>query len=220
MIEPFHLNITLPMTTSGQIRAPVAIAFETGLVVLAAFLGWFFGRWPLPGVSFAADRWFEQLVAVGWGVLAAIPMILLLLVIDRCPFGPWRSLQQTVDQRLLPMIRHWSIGDMVLISLAAGLGEEMLFRGLLQAGLIDWLPGTRGVVIGLIVASAVFGMCHWVSHAYAVLAGGMGLYLGVVLLMTENLLAPIVTHAVYDFAALVYLLRYRPAKEGSPNQEA
>jgi uncharacterized protein len=218
MIEPFHW--ILPMTTSGQIRAPVAIAFETGLIALAATLGWLLGRWPLPGVSLETDRWFEQLVAVGWGGLAAIPLILIILLLDRFPFGPWRSLQRTVDQRLLPMIRHWTVLDMLLISLAAGLGEEMLFRGLFQAGLIDWLPGTRGVVIGLVAASAVFGMCHWVSHTYAVLAGGMGLYLGVVLLFTENLLAPIVTHAVYDFAALLYLLRYRPATDVSPHDEA
>jgi uncharacterized protein len=218
MIEPFHW--ILPMTTSGQIRAPVAIAFETGLIAFAATLGWLLGRWPLPGVSLETDRWFEQLVAVGWGGLAAIPLILIILLLDRFPFGPWRSLQRTVDQRLLPMIRHWTVLDMLLISLAAGLGEEMLFRGLFQAGLIDWLPGTRGVVIGLVAASAVFGMCHWVSHTYAVLAGGMGLYLGVVLLFTENLLAPIVTHAVYDFAALLYLLRYRPATDVSPHDEA
>lgn len=207
------------MTTSGQIRAPVAIAFETGLVALAATLGWFFGRWPLPGVSLEADRWLEQLVAVGWGVLAAIPLILIIFLLDRFPLGPWRSLQRTVDQHLLPMIRNWTVLDMVWISLAAGLGEEMLFRGLLQAGLIDWLPGTRGVVLGLVAASVVFGLCHWVSHAYAVLAGVMGLYLGVVLLITENLLAPIVTHAVYDFAALMYLLRYRPVTDQSPDNQ-
>ena len=218
MIEPFQW--ILPMTTSGQILAPVAIAFETGLVALAATLGWLLGRWPLPGVSLEADRWFEQLVAVGWGALAAIPLILIILLLDRFPFGPWRSLQRTVDQQLLPMIRHWTVLDMVLVSLAAGWGEEMLFRGLLQAGLIDWLPGTRGVVLGLVAASVVFGLCHWVSHTYAVLAGVMGLYLGVVLLVTENLLAPIVTHAVYDFAALMYLLRYRPVTDQSLHDEA
>lgn len=208
------------MTTSDRLRAPVAIAFETGLIALAALLGWFFGRWPLPGVSLEADRWFEQLEAVGWGVLAAIPMFFLLFFLDRFPFGPWRSLQRTVDQHLLPMIRHWSLLDMLLISLAAGLGEEMLFRGLIQAGLMDWLPGTRGVVIGLVVASVLFGMCHWISPAYAVLAGAMGLYFGVILLFTENLLAPIVTHAVYDFVALIYLLRFRPAKNHSPHEPA
>jgi uncharacterized protein len=201
------------MTTSGQLKAPAAIAFETGLVVLAAVLGWLLGRWPLPGVSLAADSWHEQWSAVGWGTLAAVPLILGLLLLDRFPCGPWGELQQTVERRLLPWIRHWSILDMALISLAAGFGEEMLFRGLLQAGLADLLPGPGGMVLALVVASGVFGICHWITTSYAVLAGVMGLYLGALLLITENLLAPITTHAVYDFVALIYLTRFRPEPE-------
>jgi membrane protease YdiL (CAAX protease family) len=38
----------------------------------------------------------------------------------------------------------------------------------------------------------------------------MGVYLGGLLLLTDNLLAPIATHAVYDFVALIYLTRSRP----------
>ena len=203
------------MTTSGQLKAPAAIAFEAGLVVLATVLGWLMGRWPLPGVSLAADSWHEQWSALGWGTLAAVPLILGLLLLDRFPCGLWGELQQTVERRLLPWIRHWSVLDMALISLAAGFGEEMLFRGLLQVGLADGLPGTGGVVFALVAASVVFGICHWITNSYALLAGVMGLYLGVLLLITENLLAPIATHAVYDFVALLYLTRFRPKPEHS-----
>ena len=193
----------------SRFQAGAAIAFETGLAVVAAGIGWLLGLWPLPGVSVSADRWIEQLIAVGWGVLAAVPLIVGLLLVDRFPCGPWRGLQETVDRQLLPWIRHWTVVEMALISLAAGFGEEMLFRGLLQTALADWLPGIWGAAFALLVASALFGVCHWITTSYAVLAGLMGMYLGALLLITDNLLTPVATHAVYDFVALVYLTRSR-----------
>jgi uncharacterized protein len=203
-----------------RFRAGTAIAFEAGLIVLAIAVGWLLRVWPLPGVSLANHRWLEQLTALGWGTLAAVPLIVALLLVDRFPCGPWHNLQQTVEQRLLPWMRHWTIGDMAWISLAAGFGEEMLFRGLLQNGLAGMLPGSWGVAIALAIASLVFGLCHWITTTYAVLAALMGMYLGALLLITENLLAPIATHAVYDFVALVYLTRSsrRPPEGGTANE--
>ena len=42
------------------------------------------------------------------------------------------------------------------------------------------------------------------------MAGLLGLYLGTVWIISGNLLTVIVTHAVYEFAALSYLIRIRP----------
>jgi membrane protease YdiL (CAAX protease family) len=57
------------------------------------------------------------------------------------------------------------------------------------------------------LASAVFGLLHAITPTYAILATVMGAYLGVVWIASGNLLAPIVAHALYDFVALVWLLR-------------
>ena len=35
----------------------------------------------------------------------------------------------------------------------------------------------------------------------------IGAYLGLLWLLSRNLLAPMITHALYDFGALVYLVR-------------
>jgi membrane protease YdiL (CAAX protease family) len=48
---------------------------------------------------------------------------------------------------------------------------------------------------------------HPMTPAYAVLASLAGAYLGWAYLATENLLVPVLAHALYDFTALVYLLR-------------
>jgi membrane protease YdiL (CAAX protease family) len=56
-----------------------------------------------------------------------------------------------------------------------------------------------------------------VTPAYLVLASVMGLYLGMLFVHGGGLLAPVVTHALYDFGALLYLQRkVRRAQRGSP----
>jgi hypothetical protein len=68
------------------------------------------------------------------------------------------------------------------------------------------------VWIGLAVAALLFGLAHFITPTYAVLAGTMGLYLGWLWIDTGNLLVPITAHAVYDFLALAYLAKIRPGR--------
>jgi membrane protease YdiL (CAAX protease family) len=100
---------------------------------------------------------------------------------------------------------------LVLISLLAGLGEEMLFRGVLQGFAARWL----GPTVGLVIGSALFGLLHPITWTYGLLATGLGLYLGVVWLVSDNLLVVVIAHALYDFLVLVYLLRIQRARSVS-----
>jgi membrane protease YdiL (CAAX protease family) len=103
--------------------------------------------------------------------------------------------------------------DLALLSLVAGIGEELLCRGVLQPVLGRWL----GPAFGLAAASLLFGLLHPVSWLYIVLAGLLGAYLGFLYLATGNLLGPIVAHALYDFVVLVYIVR-RPLPPAEPCQ--
>ena len=84
---------------------------------------------------------------------------------------------------------------------AAGIGEEMLFRGVLQFELGSRL-GSDVLAIGL--SSVIFGALHAVTPLYAGLASLASVYFGWLYLLTGNLVVPIVTHAFYDFLALLY----------------
>jgi uncharacterized protein len=83
------------------------------------------------------------------------------------------------------------------------LAEEILFRGVVQAGLTRLLPEW----VALVLASAAFGLAHFLTPAYALLAGLAGLYLGGLFLLQGNLIAPVVAHAVYDVVALNCVVR-------------
>ena len=190
----------------------LAIIFEGGMLLLALLLG----LWtdvPVFGEL--------RLGAAGllWGVGATVPPLLGLAWLRRSRSRPWVRLRRTLDlvvERLFEQARDI---DLLLISLLAGLGEEALFRGWLQ----PWLGSHLGVVGGLVVASLVFGLAHAVSVAYALLATLMGLWLGGLLLVSGDLFAPMLSHALYDLVALVWLmreLRQRRRREASEREAA
>jgi membrane protease YdiL (CAAX protease family) len=105
--------------------------------------------------------------------------------------------------------------DLAVISALAGLGEEMLFRGVVQT-LIERASGSPWLAVA--AASVLFGLAHPITRTYAVLAALIGVYLGWLFLANGNLLVPIVAHAAYDFVALVYLLREEEVSVITPEQ--
>jgi uncharacterized protein len=107
-----------------------------------------------------------------------------------------------VETRLVPWLAGASGGELLLLAACAGVGEEALFRGVIQAALLDRLPAW----VALALTALLFGAAHALSAAYAVLATLMGLYLGGLQLAGDNLLVPILTHGLYDLVALRLLL--------------
>jgi membrane protease YdiL (CAAX protease family) len=196
-------------TSKPRSVLPVAAGFEASLAVVAIVLGALLGVDPLATLN-------GDVRAVGWGLLAAAPLFLVLWLIVRIPARPFRELVELVDHFLAEALRGATLRHFALISLMAGIGEETLFRGLAQPLLGD-LIGSR--FAGLIAASILFGLAHSVTPAYAILATAVGVYLGLLWIVTENLLAPIVAHGAYDFFALWYLKstapRRRPERRAS-----
>jgi CAAX protease family protein len=145
--------------------------------------------------------------AVGYGIAATLPLLGLLGWCLRTRWRPMRRLVRLIEEHLTPYVAGASAGGIVLLSLMAGFGEEVLFRGVIQAGLADRLPAWLAVGI----AALLFGVAHWLTMSYAVFATLIGVYLGILFLVTENLLAPIATHALYDVVALSVLVRLKPS---------
>ena len=197
----------VPGPDSGSRSLLLALAVEGGLGVAALLVGWLAGHWPAIGMGWASPPAREQLAAVAWGVAATIPMLAALAIMDRFPIGALERVRQIAQQAIAQIFPRPRLWQLALVAVVAGLGEELLFRGLLQAGL-GWLIGVPGGTwIALLVASLVFGVFHWLNTTYALLAACAGVYFGLLLMATGSLWPPIVAHALYDFAALWYLVR-------------
>ena len=185
----------------------MAVVFEGGLGLLAMALGWWLGPRPLESIGWTFS-------AAACGAAASLPMMVVFGACLRVPIRPFLEIVRVVDELLVPMFRHCRVWQLALIAALAGLGEEMLFRGVIQEATAGWIGGPLGIWVGLAVAGVLFGLLHPFTPAYALLAGLMGLYLGWLWLATGNLLVPISAHAVYDFLALVYLVNIRGRKAG------
>lgn len=175
---------------------------------------WFLivGEACLGGVAFAAGWWlgvdpFTQLrpegAAILYGVLATLPMLLTFWLLIRGVVPVAGSIRAAVDEWLAPFFACWTLPEIALAAAAAGLGEELLFRGLLQ----DALTPRFGWLLALVFASVAFGLVHLITVEYALYATLVGAYLGGLYLLSENLMAPIVAHSVYDLVALLYIRR-------------
>lgn len=189
----------------------MAVLTEGGLGVLAVLIGWALGLNPLELVT---GEW----QALAWGALAALPMLLAVMLTEHLDFWPFADITDVVDRLLRPLFSKTSILHLAVISALAGIGEELMFRGLIQEGLARWIGEPIGVWTGLVVASVLFGMLHPMNSAYIVLATAMGFFLGGLSIATENLLVPITTHAVYDFLAILWIAKTdRASDDTSPS---
>src|SRR5947209_14908287 len=178
----------------------LAVVVEGGLIVLALFLGWLTGNPPLATL-------FWSLPHAGAGVAATLPMLVLFFAMLRWPVGPLGKIKKFFDEQFRPLLAPCTLLDLLGIAVLAGFGEEMFFRGVCQATLAEW---TGRPWLALALASVLFGVAHAITLTYALLAAVMGAWLGWLWLWCDNLLPAILAHALYDFVALVLLLRAAP----------
>ncbi len=127
------------------------------------------------------------------------------MILDRFPIGPLQSVKDIARDLIARMFQGASVLQLAVISLAAGLGEEVLFRGLAQAGLAKLIGGNRGVWIALVGALRAVRRMSLAEHDLRHPGDAGGLYFGLLLMLSGSLWTPIVAHAAYDLIALVYL---------------
>ncbi len=107
-----------------------------------------------------------------------------------------------LHQELRPIARGISGTGIIVVAILSALGEELLFRGVLQ----PWL--------GLVPQALLFGVMHqvrgrsrWVWVGWATL---VGLALGAIFELTGSLVGPLVAHAVINGLNLMYLKTHDP----------
>lgn len=166
--------------------------------MVALLLGW------LTGVNPLAPFYFSW-AAMGRAIAGTLPLALLFLVFYRFPVGSLRPIKRLLIETLGPYLAICRWYDLLLLALLAGVCEELFFRGFLQ----PWMESISGPISGLIGSNLLFALAHFITPTYALLAGLIGGYLGLLLDAGEqrNLLIPIIVHTVYDFFAFVVVAR-------------
>jgi len=176
---------------------PLAVVGEGALAIVGG--GWLFAA----GHPVRLGATWTALAA---GIAAALALALVQWWLQRAApaVGAVQAMRELQRAIFEPLFAPLSVAEMVAISALAGVGEEILFRGALQAS------------FGWPVATIAFGACHlgwsrrgWVLGVWATLAGAVLAGLAVT---TGGLVAPIVAHAGYDLAALLWIRRQARAR--------
>ncbi len=206
--KPGVTEMSAPRQSSPSRVFWLGLGVECGLGLCALLLARVFGISPLQKMV-RSETLTELLREVGIGCLAVTPLLVILLLFERNGWASIRRLRTLVDDFVVPLFRGLSLAELAALSAAAGLGEELLFRGVIQDGLAAWIGGATGKAAAVVIASVLFGLCHFVSLEYFWVATVVGFYLGLLLNQLDSLIVPVVAHSGYDFLAFVYLLRVR-----------
>ena len=172
------------------------VLFESSLLLVALVLGWLFD---VPLLDIQAWSWKGLSV----GLTSVLPLISLFFWLLQSQWEPCQNIRRIMNMVVKPMFEGFSILQLLIISMIAGISEEILFRGVIQGG----LQALMGVPGAILLSAVLFGACHALTPFYFVLATLMGVYMSLVWLATGEILAPIITHAVYDFLVLIWYLK-------------
>jgi hypothetical protein len=186
-----------PLAHSRRALLRISLLVEGGMFVAALVIGLLAGvpLWEGASVGWSS---VSMGMAAGLALLAAAATI----TESNLPFAV--QMRRDID-RLLILFRGATLADFLVISILAGLGEEALFRGLLQTG----LAGVLGVPLAIGLAAIAFGFAHFISNAYVMFAAVLGVFFGMLQAWSGNIVVPMIAHATYDFVALCFVYRGR-----------
>lgn len=170
---------------------------EGGLAVAALLLAYWLGP-----ELFGDFSWNRQDMLIG--CLGAFPPLILILLMDRFPIGPFKHISDISDRFLRPLLANCQWPDYFLLAFLAGFCEELLFRGWMQPYFTTWLPLWASVL----VTGIIFGLCHLITPAYFIIATLISIYLSFLYIWSGNLLVPMLTHGVYDLVALFAVMSF------------
>ena len=120
--------------------------------------------------------------------------------------GATSQLNQFKKELIVPICAALDPLSAIIVSVLAGLGEELFFRGLIQYE----LDRNFGLFFSLIVTNVTFSIVHFgpsVARFYQVflLYFLTGIFLSYFVLMFGSLIPVIIVHSLYNFLAITYV---------------
>jgi len=146
-----------------------------------------------------------DLTALTYGLVTAAFLLLLSYLLDTQKFS---ALEDFRDNVVLPLCRNLTIQDAIIIALASGVAEELLFRGLIQ----EELNALFGFGVSLVLTNLIFAYVHIIGSVKRYLPLlfvylGAGAVFSLVTELTQNLLPAMIAHALFNFTSILWMKR-------------
>jgi hypothetical protein len=178
-------RITVGYALLASLAVALALALRDGV------------PWVYPAPWIVMPLWQGLALSAGLGVLLALVVVVgTRVTVARFAWA------QRLHLDLRPIAHGLTLWQIVSIATFSSLGEELLFRGLLQ----PWLS--------VLPTAVLFGVCHqmpgearwvWVCWATAV-----GLGFGAIFGASGSLLGPLLAHAIINAVNLTFLRDHDP----------
>ncbi len=190
-----------PLEWRNFMRGAVLINHMTSFLLPALLTGWIFykKKWP-ENLHVNQGPTLQNL---GMGILfmaAAFPLAQKAFELNRWAVEQIPALQSLVSaekatenmiEGLLVMQSPWEMLFSVLVmALVPAIGEELVFRGLLQKNMVRWL---KNPVAGIALSALIFSVAHFEIQRFLAIFM-LGLVLGCLFYWTKNLWVPIAAH--------------------------
>jgi membrane protease YdiL (CAAX protease family) len=140
--------------------------------------------------------WQINLESISFGIISSLILLLLSFIIA-FTYEPFKKSLEAIDSLILNKIKPI---DFLPIAILSGVGEEIFFRGIMQAE------------IGIFWTSVCFALLHfpgkdfWIYSFWALFAS---MYLGNIYEYSNNLFIVIVAHTLNNLVALFLWDRYK-----------
>lgn len=183
----------------------LAVISEGLLLLLAYTIAW---------ITKTPIVWNVSTWALVMGALCAFPLLignhLLWRWTEKHPASIYARFSREVVRPLCGMV---TTREAFYIGLLSGIGEEVFFRGALN----DLLMSYAGASAALAVSSFLFAYVHFIGNVRRFggmipLYTGVGAILWIICQTTGSLAAAAMTHATYNFFAIV-LMKYLDKRE-------
>ena len=173
--------------------APLALLVYGSLSVVTLGIALARGTSPVTTASMLdLPEWLGHVASLAGGVALALVSVRA----SRAVVKRW-GWAKMLHADLRPAVRDAGDGAILVLGVASGIAEELLFRGLLAP------------VVGLVISSLAFGALHqlrgragWIWAGWAAV---MGLLFGALFLATGSLFGPILAHVSINVVNLRFL---------------
>jgi len=186
-------NFEFEPLTRSQVLTIMGI---TAILLLIIAKAWQF----LGSVSLFPVIFSVKAVLIGLGSAG------LIILASSIIYKIWPAYRRSAQYYLELVLKPLAIPDTLWLGLLPGLSEELLFRGIM-------IPALGSGVLAVIVSSVLFGVLHLggvQQWPYGVWATAVGFLLGIIMIVTGNLLIPIIAHILTNFiSSLVWKLEKR-----------
>lgn len=181
----------------------LAAAVQGGLALVS--VGWAVGFGLDIADWYPLDAWtgLRALFTLATTLAAAAPPVAAFFWMRNSRAEPVVRFREDVRQRLTPLFAETRFVDWLVISLTAGLTEEVAFRGALLDTFRVALPQPWNVIAAVVVPSLIFGALHALNRTYFLATTAAGVYFSLIVLGSGNLWAATLAHFLYDLIVFI-----------------